>query len=196
MGMEESEALVAVPALEQEAMVQDDARERQIADYLGLQRSPGRSGEDATDEGGRPYELKSTTVRDVGTARDVGPEHVAAWRARYWIVAKGRLLQTNGKRFEFERLLVAHTSKLEAEFSRIEQLYRQKYEPCARIIEIARTHGANPADIRDASRWMDRGSRLNNPKIRLDNVVWQELDRENRDAARQQLREYAERNPI
>ena len=33
-----------------------------------------------------PVELKSTTVGSVSTARDVGPEHIAKWRSRVWLV--------------------------------------------------------------------------------------------------------------
>jgi len=74
--------------------VQDDRRELEIIDLLGLTKpDEGRSGTDATHtfaDGGKritiPIELKSTTGETISTARDVGPDHIAKWRSRYWII--------------------------------------------------------------------------------------------------------------
>jgi len=74
--------------------VQDDGRENEVIDLLGLEKGSERSGVDAyykftKDE--RDYvveiELKSTTNSTVSTARDVGIEHIKKWRSKYWIIA-------------------------------------------------------------------------------------------------------------
>ena len=63
--------------------VQDDRREVEVRDRIGLRGGETRSGVDAyfdfSDEGRRyavPVELKSTTNRTVSTARDVGRAHI------------------------------------------------------------------------------------------------------------------------
>ena len=69
--------------------VQDDRREVEVRDRIGLRGGETRSGVDAyfdfSDEGRRyavPVELKSTTNRTVSTARDVGRAHIQKWRLR------------------------------------------------------------------------------------------------------------------
>lgn len=72
--------------------VQDDRREREMCQLIGLRAGEGRSDVDAFfdfDIPGQSYsvpiELKSTTNYSVSTARDVGPGHIAKWRSRVWI---------------------------------------------------------------------------------------------------------------
>lgn len=72
--------------------VQDDRREVEVREIVGLRAGEGRSGVDAYLDfkaGGRrysvPIELKSTTVGSVSTARDVGFSHIARWRSRIWL---------------------------------------------------------------------------------------------------------------
>lgn len=72
--------------------VQDDRREREMCQLLGLREGEGRSEVDAFfdfDVLGKAYsapiELKSTTSDSVSTARDVGPSHIAKWRSRVWV---------------------------------------------------------------------------------------------------------------
>lgn len=73
--------------------VQDDKRETEMRELVGLRPGEGRSGTDAYFDfvvGGRrqaaPIELKSTTVGAVSTARDVGPERIEKWRSRVWLI--------------------------------------------------------------------------------------------------------------
>lgn len=73
-------------------VVQDDRREKEMCQLLGLRGGAGRSEEDAFfdfEANGRmcsaPIELKSTTTDSVSTARDVGPTHIAKWRSRIWV---------------------------------------------------------------------------------------------------------------
>ena len=72
--------------------VQDDQREREMCQLLGLREGKGRSEVDAFfdfDVLGKAYsapiELKSTTNDSVSTARDVGPSHIKKWRSRIWV---------------------------------------------------------------------------------------------------------------
>ena len=72
--------------------VQDDRREVEVRDLIGLRAGETRSGVDAYfdfSDGNRryavPVELKSTTNRTVSTARDVGPAHIRKWRSRLWV---------------------------------------------------------------------------------------------------------------
>lgn len=73
--------------------VQDDRREVEMREIIGLRAGDGRSGVDAYLDftvGNRryavPIELKSTTVGTVSTARDVGRDHIEKWRSRVWVV--------------------------------------------------------------------------------------------------------------
>ena len=72
--------------------VQDDQREREMCQLIGLRKGEGRSDVDAFldflahgQNFSAPIELKSTTRGSVSTARDVGPDHIAKWRARIWV---------------------------------------------------------------------------------------------------------------
>ncbi len=84
--------------------VQDDRREKEMCQIIGLRKGEGRSDVDAFfdfESRGKiyssPIELKSTTSHSVSTARDVGPSHISKWRARIWVFGfynpSGRKLQ-------------------------------------------------------------------------------------------------------
>jgi hypothetical protein len=75
-------------------VAQDDARENRLIDRFNLLQSPGRArhGTDAILElDGIEYEfeLKSITTKrgGIGTVRDLGPDHIAKWRNKHWIMA-------------------------------------------------------------------------------------------------------------
>ena len=85
--------------------VQDDRRELEMRELIGLTRGEGRSGVDAffnfVEDGHRysvPIELKSTTSRAVSTGRDIGPTHIKKWRLKVWIFgfydSKGAMLES------------------------------------------------------------------------------------------------------
>lgn len=102
--------------------VQDDKRETEMRELVGLRPGEGRSGVDAHFDfvvGGRrhavPVELKSTTAGSVSTARDVGPEHIAKWRSRVWLIG---FYDSGG--VTLERLLVLGPDEMEPWISRIE----------------------------------------------------------------------------
>lgn len=72
--------------------VQDDRRELEMCELIGLTPGETRAGVDAFFyfvEGGLrysvPIELKSTTSRAVSTGRDIGPTHIQKWRLKIWI---------------------------------------------------------------------------------------------------------------
>lgn len=74
--------------------VQDDARENRLVDLFNLARPQNRvrHGTDATltlDGALYEFELKSATTRggSVGTVRDLGPDHIAKWMDKHWIIA-------------------------------------------------------------------------------------------------------------
>lgn len=75
--------------------VQDDARERELVRMFNLvwDRAHQRSGVDAhldvtvAGQGCRfEVEVKSTTGTSVSTARDVGMEHIAKWRNKFFVI--------------------------------------------------------------------------------------------------------------
>lgn len=75
-------------------VAQDDVRENRLIDIFNLTRplNRSRSGTDAIltiDDYIIEFELKSvtTTGGSVSTVRDLGPDHIAKWQEKHWIVA-------------------------------------------------------------------------------------------------------------
>jgi hypothetical protein len=73
---------------------QDDARENRLVDLFNLTRPPNRQrhGTDAQlliDGHQIEFELKSVTTAggSVSTVRDLGPDHIAKWKTKHWIIA-------------------------------------------------------------------------------------------------------------
>lgn len=103
--------------------VQDDKREVEMREIVGLRAGGRRSGTDAyldfTAGGHRysaPIELKSTTVGSVSTARDVGFDHIARWRSRVWLFG---FYEPDGP--TLENLLTLGPLDMEPWISRIER---------------------------------------------------------------------------
>ncbi|TDT96715.1 restriction endonuclease PvuII [Azorhizobium sp. AG788] len=76
-------------------VAQDDARENRLVDIFNLVRPANRvrHGTDAillVDGHELEFELKSVTSAggSVSTVRDLGPDHIAKWRNKHWIIAK------------------------------------------------------------------------------------------------------------
>ncbi len=74
--------------------VQDDARENRMLDLFNLFQPPDRvrHGTDAVLHfGGRvlEFELKSVTTAKGGltTVRDFGPDHIAKWKNKHWLIS-------------------------------------------------------------------------------------------------------------
>jgi hypothetical protein len=73
---------------------QDDARENRIVDLFNLERPANRvrHGTDAIlniDNHTLEFELKSVTTAGGGltTVRDFGPDHIAKWKHKHWLIA-------------------------------------------------------------------------------------------------------------
>ena len=103
--------------------VQDDRREVEVRDLVGLRAGETRSGVDAWfdfSDGNRshavPVELKSTTNRTVSTARDVGPAHIRKWRSRLWVFG---FYDSSGA--VMEGLLILGPDDMESWIVRVEQ---------------------------------------------------------------------------
>ena len=148
--------------------VQDDTREAHLARILNLSRTGKRTGPDAQDEHGNVFELKTTTVKSLSTARDIGPEYLARMRTQYLIAARGS--QTDYG-FSIEDIYFLHPDDLDAWISPIE----------ARLIAdmeiINRAHSALSA-LRACLATLERllligrrGITLNNPKIPWQYIV-------------------------
>lgn len=71
--------------------VQDDTREIELLELFELARpaDSSRGGLDAElmlDDVRYEFELKSTTNGSVTTVRDFGPDHIAKWRGKHWLI--------------------------------------------------------------------------------------------------------------
>ena len=103
--------------------VQDDRREREMCQIIGLRKGEGRSDVDAFfdfESRGKfysaPIELKSTTGGAVSTARDVGPAHISKWRARIWVFG---FYNSSGSKLQ--KLLTLGPDDMEAWIGKIER---------------------------------------------------------------------------
>jgi hypothetical protein len=91
-------------------MPQDDVRERELVNLFNLAWDPDhqRHGNDATltvEASGIQYsidvEVKSTTNYSVGTARDVGLDHIEKWRRKFFVIG----IYSSGPRADFQTAL-------------------------------------------------------------------------------------------
>jgi hypothetical protein len=146
------------------ATVQDNTRERKIAEAGDLKLSEQRAGTDAYDEFENPFELKSTTKGGVTTARDVGQHTIKIWRNEFWLIAEG-INHKDDRGFEILSLYIAHPSDLESWFSQVEQNILAQLAPCQTVIEAARKAGVDPEAIRICENVVARGVTINNPHI-------------------------------
>lgn len=117
--------------------VQDDSREKEMCQLLGLREEEGRSEVDAFfdfEENKRahsaPIELKSTTTGSVSTARDVGPTHIAKWRSRIWIFGFYNSSETS-----LRQLLVLGPNEMESWIGKVEQYIKPDFAIGDRVAE-------------------------------------------------------------
>jgi hypothetical protein len=71
--------------------IQDNEREKELIKLFKLDQPKNRSriGVDGNLTVGDvviPFEIKSTTMNDVTTARDVGLAHIRKWKTRHWLI--------------------------------------------------------------------------------------------------------------
>ena len=178
-----------------EDIVQDNRRETQIAQHVGLTASEKRAGCDATDSQGNSFELKSATNKGVTTARDVGVSTIAKWRKTYWIVATG---SKRADEFDISSIFIAHPHDLEPWFDKLEKLLRAEESVCFNVLKAAAKAGADKDEIAFVLRKCERGITRNNPKIPL--RIFQEhclkLDHTNRTKAKRQLAKFVKNRPL
>jgi hypothetical protein len=179
-----------------EEMFQDNKRETQIANFLGLTPSELRAGEDALDSHRNPFELKSASKNRVTTGRDVGVHTIAKWRQLYWIVACGK--QDKQGILHLSALFVAHPAGLESWFSSWEAILKDEERRFTRVLRSAKRAGASDEDIEFVRKKCERGITRNNPTIPL--LLFQEnglqLDHQNAAAAQEQLARFVRRHRL
>lgn len=147
-----------VPGIE----VQDNKREKALADVLGLNISGNRTGYDAFDGLGNPYELKTTSKNDVGTGRDVGRAWVEKLRSQYFIAAK---TDPTTLRWSSTEIIACHPDDLEEWInekllSRLnrDELLLSKVTSSVRAI-------LDENELERLNYLVGRGMTYNNPKI-------------------------------
>ena len=143
--------------------VQDNSREKAMAELLGLSTTGKRNGFDAVDDAGNPYELKTTSVRDVGTGRDVGRVWIEKIRAGYFIAAKtDTSIKTEWKPAE---VIFCHPSDLEEWIKeKLESRISVDEELRDRVLKQLGDFVSEDEKVRIAYL-MGRGMTYNNPKI-------------------------------
>ncbi len=117
--------------------VQDDSREKEMCQLLGLREGKGRSEVDAFFDFAAngtfysaPIELKSTTTGSVSTARDVGPTHIAKWRFRIWVFGFYNSLGTS-----LQELLVLGPNEMKNWIGKVEQYIKPDFAIGDRVAE-------------------------------------------------------------
>lgn len=148
--------------------VQDNKREQALAEILGLQTTGKRSGYDAYDEFGNPYELKTTSKNDVGTGRDIGRSFIEKLRSEYFVAAKSSLEPGEWKPSE---IIVCHPddlegwieAKLRSRLSADESLMSRVIEKISKVFK--------KEEIERIEYLMMRGMTYNNPKISWDYLI-------------------------
>ena len=172
--------------------VQDKARQEKLRKLCGLRDSgQGRMGADAVDAGENEFELKSATGNNVTTARDVGPHTVKKWRKRYWIVARGRNLQSG---FKVDSIYLLHPKDLEGWFRRLEGRFADDQRLLSHAKRCLRKAGYPTEAIDRLNYLVLRGITLNNPKI-----PWDYVNRFGTDitrSPRESIRKFVRRRPI
>jgi hypothetical protein len=148
--------------------VQDNKREQALAEILGLQTTGKRSGFDAYDEVGNPFELKTTSMNDVGTGRDIGRSFIDKLRREYFVAAKSSLEPGEWKPSE---IIVCHPSDLEewieaklgSRLSADESLMSKVIEKVSKAFK--------KEEIERIEYLIKRGMTYNNPKISWDYLI-------------------------
>ncbi len=103
---------------------QDDDREEAMRTLFGLYKdeNEGRDGIDAhLDVDGKtiPFELKTTSNGSVTTARDFGPDHIAKWKDKHWLIGffvKGREFYHYGSPLMMAEWIVGKEAYIKPDF--------------------------------------------------------------------------------
>jgi hypothetical protein len=145
--------------------VQDNSREKAMAKLLGLRTTGKRSGFDALDELGNPYELKTTSKKDVGTGRDVGRTWIAKLRSGYFVAAK---TDPSSGEWEPSEMIFCHPNDLEDWIKdKLESRLGPDENLRDRVVASLSDHFETD-EIERLVYIIDRGMTYNNPKISWD----------------------------
>lgn len=132
-----------------------------MATMLGLTRSGRRTGDDATDEKGRAYELKSTTKGSVGTSRDVGESYLDRMLSRALVVLKGRNTVLG---YDRQALVVVPPAEMRPWVDELRSKIRYDVSLVERAIAVS--GDAFDHEAQDRLRYIGkRGATRNNPKV-------------------------------
>jgi hypothetical protein len=172
--------------------VQDNKREKALAEILGLQTTGKRSGFDAYDVLGNPYELKTTSKNDVGTGRDIGRAFIKKLGKEYFVAAKSSLEPGEWKPSE---IIVCHPDDLEgwieaklgSRLSADESLMSRVTEKISKVFE--------KEEIDRIKYLIMRGMTYNNPKISWDYLIKNGTQLALTNAA-QELKEFVNSRPL
>lgn len=145
--------------------IQDNRREAQMRVLFRLTKrvGAGRIDEDAIDEDGNPFELKSATKASVTTARDVGPHTLEKWRGRFWICARGTNTYANG--FTIDQAYFLSPSMMKRWIDELETRFQKDLALLDAVTEALAVRSFSEADIARVTYLVRRGLTLNNPKI-------------------------------
>ena len=144
-------------------LVQDQSRENQMIQMLGLIDMPRRLGHDAEDKSGHKFELKSTTKTSFSTGRDVSVNMINIWRKRYWIFAKGINYQDG---FEIKSMYLCTPKMMNEQFD----IFEKKFQFDIKLQDTVLEHTKKILNITQLSRLtylINRGMTYNNPHIGL-----------------------------
>lgn len=141
--------------------VQDDIRERQLADQLQLERSPSRTGSDAKDEFGNRYELKTVTTNSVTTGRDVGLPYLARLRDSFLVCARG---VNTDYGFRTESIYFLSPDMMEDWITNLETKILADAALVDTAVEALEATGFE-GDVQRLRYLASRGFTVNNPKI-------------------------------
>ncbi len=178
----------SIPGVE----VQDNKREQALAKILGLQTTGKRSGFDAYDEFGNPYELKTTSKNDVGTGRDVGRSFIEKLKKEYFVAARSSLDPGEWKPSE---IIVCHPNDLE-EWIEAKLGSRLSADESLLAKVIAKIDKVFKKEETERIEYLiTRGMTYNNPKISWDYLV-QHGTKLNLTNTAKELKEFVNSRPL
>jgi hypothetical protein len=145
--------------------VQDDQREKELCRLFNLEWdvSHARGGSDANFDvqvGRKTFridvEVKSTTSDTVSTARDVGLEHIAKWRTKFWVIG---FYKTHLRGPQLQHCICLSPADLEPWIAELEGKIKPDYELARRssrsltLDDLDAICGSKSAyDVADAKR--------------------------------------------
>jgi hypothetical protein len=143
-------------------VVQDDAREEELARVFNLTRPGNRIRVDAYDENLTEYELKTTSKGSVSTARDLGYSHLDKWKNQYWIVAD---FENHSSGFQFTNFWFLAPYHMKLWYSTIQRRLDEDKKITDTAISILKQNNADDSVVQRIQRLCNDGALLNDPNI-------------------------------